>query len=130
MLLAQAVTAGGAAYAVMDLFMDLPEQDVIAWVLLGGVAASAAFIWMELASHGSRHVELAVETMTHGRYARQFWVGGIVVGLVVPGALAILALSVDDPSPAMLAAGGVAAVAGLFAYEDAFVRAGQSVPLS
>ncbi|MEO0588402.1 MAG: NrfD/PsrC family molybdoenzyme membrane anchor subunit, partial [Planctomycetota bacterium] len=129
-LLAQAVTAGGAAYAVMDVFMDLPEQDVIAWVLLGGVAASGAFIWMELASHGSRHVELAVETMTHGRYARQFWVGGIAVGLVVPAAVAILVLATDISSPAPLAAAGIAAVAGLFAYEDAFVRAGQSVPLS
>jgi hypothetical protein len=79
-LLAQAVTAGGATYAVLDVFMDLPEQDAIAWVLLGGVVATAAFVWMELASHGSRHVELAVETMTHGRYARQFWVGGITVG--------------------------------------------------
>ena len=129
-LLAQAVTAGGATYAVLDVFMDLPEQNAIAWVLLGGVVATGAFVWMELASHGSRHVELAVETMTHGRYARQFWVGGITVGLVVPGAIAILALATDISSPAPLAAAGIAAVAGLFAYEDAFVRAGQSVPLS
>lgn len=129
-LLAQAVTAGGATYALLDVFMDLPEQDAIAWVLLGGVVATGAFVWMELASHGSRHVELAVETMTHGRYARQFWVGGITVGLVVPGAIAILVLATDISSPAPLAAAGVAAVAGLFAYEDAFVRAGQSVPLS
>ena len=94
------------------------------------VAATAAFVWMELASHGSRHVELAVETMTHGRYARQFWVGGVLVGMVVPAALAILALATDTASPALLASAGIAAVAGLFAYEDAFVRAGQSVPLS
>ncbi len=30
----------------------------------------------------------------------------------------------------LLAAGGVAALAGLWLYEDAWVRAGQSVPLS
>ena len=76
-LLAQAVTAGGATYAVLDLFMAVPETEAIAWVLLGGVGATAALVWMELASHGSRHVELAVETMTHGRYARQFWIGGV-----------------------------------------------------
>ena len=51
-LLAQAVTAGGATYAVLDVFMDLPEQNAIAWVLLGGVVATGAFVWMELASHG------------------------------------------------------------------------------
>jgi formate-dependent nitrite reductase membrane component NrfD len=129
-LLAQAVTAGGASYAVLDVFMDIPDPDAVAWVLLGGVVATAAFVWMELASHGSRHVELAVETMTHGRYARQFWVGGVFVGIIVPAALAILTLATDTSSPAMLASAGIAAVAGLFAYEDAFVRAGQSVPLS
>ena len=41
-LLAQAVTAGGASYAVMDVILDIPETDAIAWVLLGGVAATAA----------------------------------------------------------------------------------------
>ena len=129
-LLAQAVTAGGAAHAVMDVFMAVPGGDAVAWVLLGGIAATAGFVWMELASHGSRHVELAVETMTRGRYARQFWVGGVAVGMVVPAAIAILVLATDLSSPAPLAAAGIAAVAGLFAYEDAFVRAGQSVPLS
>jgi hypothetical protein len=39
-------------------------------------------------------------------------------------------LATDTSSPAPLAGAGIAAVAGLFAYEDAFVRAGQSVPLS
>jgi len=48
----------------------------------------------------------------------------------VPAAIAILVLATDISSPAPLAAAGIAAVAGLFAYEDAFVRAGQSVPLS
>ena len=40
------------------------------------------------------------------------------------------AYATDISSPAPIAAAGIAAVAGLFAYEDAFVRAGQSVPLS
>ncbi len=130
MLLAQAVTAGGATYAVLDLFMAVPETEAIAWVLLGGVGATAALVWMELASHGSRHVELAVETMTHGRYARQFWIGGVGLGMVVPAVLTVIALAADTVEPALLVPAAVAAIVGLFAYEDAFVRAGQSVPLS
>ena len=129
-LLAQAVTAGGATYAVLDLFMAVPETEAIAWVLLGGVGATAALVWMELASHGSRHVELAVETMTHGRYARQFWIGGVGLGMVVPAVLTVIALATDTVEPALLVPAAVAAIVGLFAYEDAFVRAGQSVPLS
>ncbi len=129
-LLAQAVTAGGATYAILDLFMDLPEVDAVRWVLLGGVAATAALIAMELTSRGSRHVELAMHSMTHGQYAQQFWIGGILVGLVAPAALVIVALAGDVSSPLLPAIAGVFALVGLFAYEDAFVRAGQSVPLS
>ena len=128
-LIAQAVTAGGATYAILDLFMDVPESRAIAWVLLGGVLATAALVGVELTSKGSRHVELAVHTMTKGTYATQFWWGGIATGLVAPAIIAIIALAVD-PNPAFLALGGLASLVGMFAYEDSFVRAGQSVPLS
>jgi len=39
-------------------------------------------------------------------------------------------VSIRSGSSEVAALAGVAAVAGLAAYEDAFVRAGQSVPLS
>ena len=129
-MLAQAVTAGGAAYGIMDLFMDVPEQTAVKWVLLGGVGATAALIAMEITSQGSRHVELAVHEMTKGKYGRQFWWGGIGMGIVIPAALMIVSLSADTVSPGILAVAGLSALIGLFAYEDAFVRAGQSVPLS
>jgi len=129
-LLAQAVTAGGAVFAVMDVVMDVPEPTAITWVLLGGVVATAALIAMEVTSRGSRHVELAVHEMTRGRYGRQFWMGGVGLGIVAPAALAIISLAADVTSPALLAVAGVCAVVGMFAYEDSFVRAGQSVPLS
>ncbi len=129
-LLAQAVTAGGAAYGIADLFMDIPSPGAVRWVLLGGVAATAALIAVELTSHGSRTVELAVEAMTRGRYAQQFWWGGVLVGLVVPALFMILDLTNGGTSAPLAAAAGVFALVGMFAYEDAFVRAGQSVPLS
>ncbi len=129
-LLAQAVTAGGATYAILDVFMDLPEVAAVRWVLLGGVIATAALIAIELTSKGSRHVELAVHSMTHGQYAQQFWIGGILVGLVAPAALVIVALATDMGSPILAALAGILALVGMFAYEDSFVRAGQSVPLS
>lgn len=129
-LLSQAVTAGGAAYQVIDVFMDVPEVDALRWVLLAGIGATAAFVAMELTSSGSRHVELAVHAMTRGTYARQFWVGGIVVGLAIPAVLMVVALAADLDGPVAGAVAGVCALIGMFAYEDSFVRAGQSVPLS
>ncbi len=129
-LLAQAVTAGGAAFAIADLFMEIPAPGAIRWVLLGGVLATGALIAIELFSRGSRHVELAIHAMTKGQYAQQFWFGGILLGLVVPAALVVVAMVIGSAGTILAAIAGVASLIGMFAYEDCFVRAGQSVPLS
>ena len=68
--------------------------------------------------------------MTRGAYAGQFWFGGVLIGLVVPAVLLTICLASDSRSPWPAAFAGVAALFGMLAYEDAFVRAGQSVPLS
>jgi Fe-S-cluster-containing dehydrogenase component/formate-dependent nitrite reductase membrane component NrfD len=128
-LLAQAATAGGAVFAVMDLAMDVPSPTTVRWALLGGVLATAALVAIELTARATRHVELAIHTMTRGRYALRFWAGGVLVGLAVPAVLTVVALAAGT-GPALPAVAGVAAVLGMLAHEDAFVRAGQSVPLS
>ena len=129
-LLAQAVVAGTSAYALLDVVMDVPEARTIQIVFLAGVGALALLIATELWSNGSRHVELATLEMTRGKYAGQFWFGGVLNGLVVPAALLTFALATDTTSPWPAACAAAAALFGLFAYEDAYVRAGQSVPLS
>jgi len=83
----------------------------------------------EVVSHGSRTVELATLEMTKGAYARRFWLGGVVAGLAAP--IVLIALALNGNSPQGLGAiASICALVGLFSYEDAFVRAGQSVPLS
>ncbi len=129
-LLAQAVVAGGAAFSMLDLLMDVPEIRSIRIAFLAGIGALALLIASELWSKGSRHVELATLEMTRGAYATEFWWGGVAVGLVVPAVLLTASLAIDDASPSVAAAAGVAGLIGLFTYEDAYVRAGQSVPLS
>ncbi len=137
LLLAQAVAAGAASLLVVAPLFDLDESVVttLLWTLLGGVVAIALVAFCELSSRGSAHVELAVAAMTRGRYWRRFWLLGVGVGLVVPMvAAAVLLAAVDDPTggaaAALAAIAGLATVIGLFGYEDAFVRAGQAVPLS
>ncbi len=127
-LLAQAATGGGAAYAIVDLFLDVPDPSVVRWVLLGGALATAALVLIEITSHGTPHVEAAIREMTKGAYQLKF-LTGVVLGLLIPAALVIIALSVDS-GPALPAIAGVAAIVGMWSYEDSFVRAGQSVPLS
>ncbi|MBT5138964.1 MAG: polysulfide reductase NrfD [Acidimicrobiaceae bacterium] len=127
-LLAQAVTAGGATYAIADLVMNVPEVAAIRWTLLGGALATGALIWVEITSKGTPHVEAAIYQMTTGDYRKKF-ICGVVLGLLIPGALVLIALSVDA-GPVLPAIAGIAALIGMWAYEDSFVRAGQSVPLS
>jgi Fe-S-cluster-containing dehydrogenase component/formate-dependent nitrite reductase membrane component NrfD len=129
-LLAQAVVAGGAAYAMLDLVMDIPEARAIHVAFLGALGGLTLLIATELWSKGSRTVELATTEMTRGQYAGQFWFGGILNGIVVPATLLVFALASDTTSPWPAACAGAAALFGMFAYEDAYVRAGQSVPLS
>ena len=129
MLLAQAVVAGGAVYTVANLVMDVPDLVMVNSVMLGGIGACAVLMGVELMVRGTAQAEAAVAAMTRGRYARQFWAGGVLVGLVIPAVLVGIALQTDSgPVPGALA--GISAVVGMWFYEDSFVRAGQSVPLS
>jgi Fe-S-cluster-containing dehydrogenase component/formate-dependent nitrite reductase membrane component NrfD len=128
MLLAQAVAAGGAVFAVADLFMDVPQPTAVRWALLGGLLAHLVLIAMEVAAHGTRPVELATTAMVRGPHARQFWMG--IAGAVLATALAGLAVADAVGATAMAAIAAGLAVVAVALYEDAFVRAGQSVPLS
>jgi Fe-S-cluster-containing dehydrogenase component/formate-dependent nitrite reductase membrane component NrfD len=127
-LLAQAVTAGGATYSIIDLFMVVPEVDAVRWTFLAGAIATATIVSIEATSKGTPHVEAALHHMIRGKYKDRFWFG-MLVGLLTPGAILTISIAADT-GPALPAAAGVAALAGMWAYEDAFVRAGQSVPLS
>jgi len=129
-LLAQAVIAGASALLIADVFLTVPELDAIRWTLLGAIGAVVVFTFAELTARGTAHVEMAVAEMTRGRYAPRFWLGGVLLGLVVPGALVVVALAAGSGGVALSAAAAVSAIVGLAAYEDVFVRAGQSVPLS
>ena len=128
-LLAQAVVAGGAGYAVMELAADGPDPVAVQWVLLAGLLATAVLVAAEVLGRGTPHVEAAVAAMTRGRYARQFWLGGVVLGLAAPAVLVVVSLAADAGSW-LAAVAGISAVVGMWCYEDSFVRAGQSVPLS
>jgi len=129
LLLARAVVAGAAAYAIADVFMEIPSQRAVWWTLLGGVLAVGFLTWVELSASGSRHVELAVQAMTRGEHALWFLVGS-ALGVVVPAILVVIALATDTSATYPAAIAGLSAIAGIFLAETAFVRSGQSVPLS
>ncbi len=131
-LLAQAGVAGAGSALILAPMFDLPHdlETAMQWLLLGSVLALVFLIATELTSKGTVHVELAQRAMTRGAYASRFW-ASVGIGLVVAGVLAALALAAADTGASGLAAAaGLAGIIGVALYEDAFVRAGQSVPLS
>ena len=128
-LLAQAVVAGGSTYLLFDLFIDVPELKALRITTLAALGALTFLIATEIVSKGSRTVELATLEMTKGAYAQRFWLGGVLAGLIAP--IVLIALALNGTAPQGLGAvAAICALVGLFSYEDAFVRAGQSVPLS
>jgi hypothetical protein len=131
-MIAGAFAVGGGASLVGALGFDLEAaaEEAFAWAMAGGAIVLGLLAGAELVSrHPNRNVAAAVHHMTRGRYAREWWAGGQVVGVLVPVVVGLLvATGVIEPWAG--AVGGVAAAAGIWFADDAFVRAGQSVPLS
>jgi Fe-S-cluster-containing dehydrogenase component len=129
-LLSQAVMVGAGALAVLAPLVDLSEDasQLLARSFVIAVAAHLLITWVEFGGkHASRNASVAAHVITHGRYAKTFWLGGIVPS-VVAGALAATGWS--GGSQAALVVAGLVAQAALLAHESVFVRAAQDVPLS
>ena len=97
--------------------------------MIGGAAALALIALAELASHHpTRNIRAAMHHMTRGRFAREWWVGGQLVGVVAPIVLGAVGLATGQDLFSIV--GGLGAMAGIWFADDALVRAGQAVPLS
>jgi Fe-S-cluster-containing dehydrogenase component/formate-dependent nitrite reductase membrane component NrfD len=125
-----AVLAGAGALGIAALFGSHPSDldTVLGWALLLSAAAGGALIAVDaFGHHPTRQAERAARNLRRDLYALRFWTGWILAG-AVPAALGAAFLVAGGTG--LLAAAGAAALVGLWLYEDAWVRAGQSVPLS
>jgi Fe-S-cluster-containing dehydrogenase component/formate-dependent nitrite reductase membrane component NrfD len=115
----QAVLAGAAA--ILPIFAWLSPGRAVTAAEVTLAAAAAVHVLQAVAEttlpHVTAHAHLATREMVCGRFARFFWLG-----------LVLIAASVAAPWIGVAAA--PLALAGLLAYEHAFVQAGQSVPLA
>jgi Fe-S-cluster-containing dehydrogenase component/formate-dependent nitrite reductase membrane component NrfD len=127
-----ALIAGAGALGLAALFVHAPAGDMhaIGWTLTLGVGTSALIIAMDLFGlrHPTRQAEIAAHNLWRDRFAKRFWLGGMLTGVLAPAVLGTIYLA--SGGTGVLAAGGALALIGLWFYEDAWVRAGQSVPLS
>ena len=85
-------------------------------------------IWGEVSlTHATAHARLAVWEMVRGRYKSDFWIG--VVLSLLGGLLPVLWM-LGYLSTSLAIAGAPLALVGMMLYENAYVQAGQSVPLA
>ncbi|HEY0994345.1 MAG TPA: NrfD/PsrC family molybdoenzyme membrane anchor subunit, partial [Kofleriaceae bacterium] len=116
-LVVQAVVVGSAALLLLAPAVAVPRAP-LAQVLAIASAVHVLMVLGEVAlTHGTAHARLAIRAMTAGAHRRPFWLG-----------LALAALAVA--APWLPIAPPIAALAGMLAFEHAYVQAGQSVPLA
>ncbi len=123
-LLVGAVVAGASTSIIIGAMVgaDAATRSGLAWILAGALVANALLLLGELGgSHASLDAARAAHLIARGHYRARFWAGVVLVGTALP--LALLWLGA-----APLAA--LAALAGAWTWEDTWVQAGQSVPLS
>ena len=114
----QSLVAGSAVLLVIDALMDSVAVEALQWVLAGAAVVHLLMVWGEVSlPHGTAHARLAVREMTAGRYRGFFWTGTV---------LAAVALA----APWTGAWSAPFALAGLLAYEHAYVQSAQVVPLA
>lgn len=97
------------------------------WTMLIGAVGLAITTGLEAtAKHGS-DAALAYHHMTRGTFANRYrW--GLLLSVAVP--VVACSLLLTGASVALGAVGGISAMVGVLLVDDAFVRAGQSVPLT
>jgi Fe-S-cluster-containing dehydrogenase component/formate-dependent nitrite reductase membrane component NrfD len=125
-LIVAAGVAGAAALVIVGYLGGLEPGALwgFALLLFASLLAHALLLVAELSgAHANVDTATAARLITHGAWRGWFWGGVAVLGIAVPGALVWIA-------PAGAAVGAVLALIGLWIYEDLWVKAGQSVPLS
>ncbi|MDG1478918.1 MAG: polysulfide reductase NrfD [Myxococcota bacterium] len=127
-LLIQALMMGAASFLLLSPVAAF-DADLIhfaRWVFGAALVTDAAATLMgEFGiAHASEQAARAAHEISHGRYSRQFWLGAMVLGHVVPLLLLAANLSV------LSALAAVCAGVGLYFYEHALVMAPQELPNS
>jgi Fe-S-cluster-containing dehydrogenase component/formate-dependent nitrite reductase membrane component NrfD len=133
-LMVQSLLVGSAALLPFAVRLEPATQldpgaaVPLLWILAITSLLHVLMIWGEVSlTHATAHARLAVWEMVSGRYKSDFRIG--LVLSIVGGLIPWLALF-EVVSPSVGVGGAPMALIGLVLYENAYVQAGQSVPLA
>src|SRR6266446_1206942 len=105
-----------------------PEILYLIWTVAISSLLHLLMVWGEVSlTHATAHARLAIFEMWRGRYKSDFWMGMVLslVGGLLP-ALALFGVM----NISLSIAGAPLALIGMMLFENAYVQAGQSVPLA
>jgi Fe-S-cluster-containing dehydrogenase component/formate-dependent nitrite reductase membrane component NrfD len=137
-LIIGALMAGAATLSIAAAVSSPQNAEVYA--AADPIATLWPLLFLSLIAHGfllglevfNRHAvhdaTLAARLIRKGPYRARFWGGVVLGGVVLPMALLIVGAAADSTPLSTLAA--LLALAGLWLWEDLWLKAGQSVPLS
>jgi len=127
-LLVQALLVGSAALLPFATRFEPEIVFLLLWLVAITSLVHLLMIWGEVSlTHATAHARVAVWEMVSGRYKSDFWIG---VSLSILGAL-VSWLAVSDLLSISFGVGAAPlALIGVMLYENAYVQAGQSVPLA
>ena len=141
-LLVQALLLGSALLSLVVLstegwntpdvlnfrFGTAPTVLASMWLLAITSLLHLLMIWGEVSlTHSTAHARLAIWEMVRGRYKGDFWIG---MALSLLGGLLPWLAIFGYVSTSLAVAGAPLALVGMMLYENAYVQAGQSVPLA
>jgi len=98
------------------------------WIFATASLLHVLMVWGEVSlTHPTAHARLAIWEMTNGRYKSDFWFG---LALSVLGGLLPWLAIFGYVSTSLGVGGAPMALIGMMLFENAYVQAGQSVPLA
>ena len=129
-LVVSAFVAGASALVILSAGLAAiagviaPAQRALGAILILALIARGVILIGELAgSHANLDAARAARLITRGPWRDRFWILVIIGGLVLP--LALISLG-----PGSLLVASLLALAGLWVYDDLWIKAGQAIPLS
>jgi hypothetical protein len=106
-----------------------PPAAALGPLLILALVAHASLVMLELfGRHAAIDAARVARLLTRGGLASRLWGGVLIGGVLVP--IALLVASAVWQVAALNVAGAGLALAALWLWEDLWVRAGQSIPLS
>jgi len=125
-LLVAALASGAAALLIAGIVAggDGASLRALLLIFLVTLVLEGMLLFTEFSgAHANVDVARAARLVTRGALSTRFWGGAVIAGIVVP-----LVLTGFGVMGVLL--GAILALVGLWIYEDVWIKAGQSIPLS